>query len=95
MEEVDNILAVEENNWCVFNCESSKKMYNMECKKMDNLLIKYHQTDDANLKNHFMVFLRIQKKLTVEAYDSMIRDIESYGCKVFDDSMIQKYKKMN
>ena len=92
MKEVDDILAVEGNNWGVIVCERSKKWYNIECKKMDDLLVKYHQTDDAIEKNSFLGKIRTQKNDTVQAYDSMIQDIKSYGDRVFDPIMMQKYK---
>ena len=74
MKEVDIILAVENHNNIVKMCENSKKRYNTKCKKMDDLLIQYHQLDNMDEKIDFSSQIILHMKTVVMAYDNMMSD---------------------
>ena len=92
MTEVDNIIRVERNNGCVQMCDNSKKMYERECKKMDDLLIQYHQLDNIGEKNDFYLKIVTQRLNVVNFYEDMMSTIRIWGNLVFDPSMMQKNK---
>ena len=92
MEEVDIILAVENNNFRLKACEKSKNIYKTECKKMDDLLIQYHQLVNVDEQNDFAIHFMIQKNKVETSYDIMMSSIMRDGDKVFDPSMIKKKK---
>ena len=90
MKEVDNILTVENHNYWVKMCETFKKKYKTECKKMDDLLIQYHQLVNIDEKNDFAIKFIIQKDVVEKTYNIMMSSIMRDGDKVFEPSMIKK-----
>ena len=90
MKEVDMIMAVENHNYRVKACEKSKKRYKTECKKMDDLVIQYHQLVNTDEKNDFAIKFIIQKNEVETSYDIMMLSIKRDGDKLFDPSMIKK-----
>ena len=90
MKEVDIIMVIENNNFSVIECEESKKTYEIECKKMDDLLIQYHQLVNIYEKNAFYYAHIISQRNSVEmTYFFMMSCIRRNGDKIFDTSMIQ------
>ena len=90
MKEVDIILAVENNNSLVKSVETSKKIYKIACKKMDDLLVEYHLIDNIDEKNNFAIqFSRQQIEVEI-TYQKMEQNIRLFGNRVFDASMIKK-----
>ena len=90
MKEVDIIMAVENHNFMVKACEKSKKWYKTECKKMDDLLIQYHQLVNTDEKSDFAIKFIRQKNEVETSYDIMMSNIMRNGDKLFDPSMIKK-----
>ena len=90
MTEVDNIIRVENHNLCVKMCEKSKIRYESECKKMDDLLIQYHQLDNLDEKNNLLGhFFSLQGNIN-SLYFAMMSEIRQNGDKVYDPSMLKK-----
>jgi hypothetical protein len=92
MTEVDKIMAVENNNLCVNARERSKKVYKIECKKMDDLLIQYHQTNNIDDKRILYGDFVKQKNEVEFRYESMQHMIKCYEDKVFDGTMMKKQR---
>ena len=91
MKEVHIILAVENNNFRFKACEKSKKIYKTECKKMDDLLIQYHQLVNVDEQNDYAIQFMTQKNKVETTYDIiMMSSIMRDGDKVFEPSMIKK-----
>ena len=90
MTEVEHIIRVETNNFCVKLCDDSKKTYAIECKKMDDLLIEYHQTDNIERKQHLSGDIMTQKGYVILHYEMMLGHISRNGDMVYDTSMIKK-----
>ena len=90
MTEVENIMRVENNNFCVRMCEKSKIRYERECKKMDDLLIQYYQLDNLDEKIDLLGAISSQHGHTLIEYDFMMGVIRRDGDKVYDTSMLKK-----
>ena len=85
MKEVHIILAVENNNFRFKACEKSKKIYKTECKKMDDLLIQYHQLVNVDEQNDYAIQFMTQKNKVETTYDIiMMSSIMRDGDKVLN-----------
>ena len=90
MTEVDNIIRVENHNLCVKLRDDYKRRYEIGCKKMDDLLIEYHQTDNIDRKQQLMGGIMSQRGNTLLDYEIMMGGIKRDGDKVYDPSMLKK-----